>query len=408
MNVLCFVDRDFGAGRYSLDHPILADVLARQFPARGHAVTFWVHADTRSPGGGRQPWLASHVRLLPSCGPMPGRRLFNMLRRAWAVRRGLGTVIDADRIDVVLVRNDWVAALAGAGLLRRRRIPLVFQWSFPHPLARAANAEDRPTVARALQRLYAGVEAVLYRRVMRAADHVIAISEWMKEMLIADGLSPSKITPLPLGFDPPQMSPDLRELTRAALGVAGQPVVLYFGEMSRVRRMEFLLDVMARVLQREPAAILVMLGAGDVPGDVRFLQQYAVDLGIAAQVRFIDRVPRSEVPAYIAAADVGVSPIRPIPAFVISSPTKFIEMLGMGCPVVANDIPEQKNILTRTGAGLSVPYDVGAFADAIVSVLRDRTAAAEMGRRGRAFVREERSLSRLTDTLEAVCAGASA
>jgi glycosyltransferase involved in cell wall biosynthesis len=146
--------------------------------------------------------------------------------------------------------------------------------------------------------------------------------------------------------------------------------------------------------------VLLMVGAGDSPDDIERLRRHAARLGLDAAVRFTGLVPRAEIPAFIRAADVGVSPIRPIPLFEVSSPTKFVEMLGYGCPVVANDIPEQARILRESGGGVAVPYESRAFGDAIATLLADPEARRRMSAAGAAWVAEHRSLAVLTERLE--------
>jgi glycosyltransferase involved in cell wall biosynthesis len=174
--------------------------------------------------------------------------------------------------------------------------------------------------------------------------------------------------------------------------------------MSPLRRLDFLLQAMRLVLAEVPDARLMMVGAGDTPADMAALKDAAASLGIAEHVIFTGQQPRSQIPAYIAAADVGVSPIRPIPLYAMSSPTKLVEMMGMACPVVANDILEQQDLLSRSGGGLCVPYEPSAFAEGIVWLLRHPDEARAMGRKGAAFIAEHRSLQVQADLIEDVYA----
>jgi glycosyltransferase involved in cell wall biosynthesis len=99
-------------------------------------------------------------------------------------------------------------------------------------------------------------------------------------------------------------------------------------------------------------------------------------------------------------ADVCVSPFLPTPVLNSTSPTKLVEYMAMGRAVVANDHPEQREVLASSGAGLCVPYEEDAFARAIVKILRDPEGAARMGRRGREYVERCRTYSRIADAVE--------
>jgi glycosyltransferase involved in cell wall biosynthesis len=76
---------------------------------------------------------------------------------------------------------------------------------------------------------------------------------------------------------------------------------------------------------------------------------------------------RDEVPALVAAADIGVSFILATYSAKASCPTKFGEMLAMGVPVVANSgVGDIAEIVRKTGAGAIVDgYDEASLAKAI-------------------------------------------
>jgi glycosyltransferase involved in cell wall biosynthesis len=296
-----------------------------------------------------------------------------------------------------------MAALAARGFERQYGIPLVFQWSFPHPLTHLARAADGLEPLPGLARLRARIEQHLYDQALRVSTHILPISEWMAQDLVRRGVPAEKVTPFPLGFDVgARAAPEAGSAIRQQYGLDGSPVVLYFGDMGRLRRLEFLLQSMRHVLAQVPQARLLMVGAGDAPEELDRLRAEASALGIVDQVIFTGQQPRAQIPAFVAAADVGVSPIRPIPLYAHSSPTKLVEMLGHGCPVVANDILEQRQLLQRSAGGLCVPYEPSAFAGAIVWLLQHPTEAHAMGHQGAAYIAQHRSLPVLADLLQDV------
>jgi glycosyltransferase involved in cell wall biosynthesis len=103
----------------------------------------------------------------------------------------------------------------------------------------------------------------------------------------------------------------------------------------------------------------------------------------------------------VAQADVCLSPLYPTPILNAGSPTKLIEYMGMGKAVVANDHPEQKLVLAQSGGGLCVPYDEDAFAEAVLYLLDRPQVAADMGRRGRAYVELHRDYEVIATQVEA-------
>ena len=167
--------------------------------------------------------------------------------------------------------------------------------------------------------------------------------------------------------------------------------------MEKIRGLDFLLRVLVIVKKEIQGIKLLMVGDG---GDRTQLKKLSQRLGIKENVIFTGQVPRSQVPEYIAVADVGVSPIPPLPIYQVSSPTKLIEYLGMGRAVIGNDIPDQKEVINNSGGGICVRYDEEEFARAIIELLNDQKKAKEMGRKGREWVVRNRSYDILANNLE--------
>lgn len=158
-------------------------------------------------------------------------------------------------------------------------------------------------------------------------------------------------------------------------------MVIYVGVQDRARGLELLIRAFSRVLSMRRNLKLLMVGSGN---DINNLVQRASDLGIVEQVTFTGQVPHFEIQDFIAAADIGISPVPPLYFYKFSSPIKMFEYMASGKPVIANEeIPEQEEVLEGSEGGILVPYTVEAFADAIIELLNNPKRAKEMGRKGR-------------------------
>ncbi len=369
----------------------MEEVLAKGLPGRGHTVTFLMQTNAATHEVSRQPWHAAEVWALPGRGrATPLARVLNVLAKPRQVSQAARQL---PRPDVIYIRNDYQLAFWAFRQRRKTGAPVIFQYSFP-----SATAQTGSLAAR----LGAAFQTRLLKAVARRADHLLPISEWMQAELVAQGLPAARMTPFPLGVDA-SLDPAVLDPAglRAELGLGSAPTAIYFGSMHPLRRLDFLLCVWSQVVARHPTARLLMVGGQ--PQEVATLQTQADEMGLGASVIFTGRVPRLAVPRYIAAADVGLSPIPPIPVYVVSSPTKLAETLGLGRPVVANDIPEQELLLRQSSGGLCVPYEETAFAEATLTLLADPQRARQMGAAGQTYMRRERSYQGMTEQLEALC-----
>jgi len=64
-------------------------------------------------------------------------------------------------------------------------------------------------------------------------------------------------------------------------------------------------------------------------------------------------------------------------------PTKVVEYMARGVPVVTTPLPAAADLVTRYECGFVVPFgDPRAAADAVLELARDASLRAKMGRRG--------------------------
>ena len=72
----------------------------------------------------------------------------------------------------------------------------------------------------------------------------------------------------------------------------------------------------------------------------------------------------------------------------------------MGKAVVANDHPEQRIVISESKAGICVPYEEAAFAEAILYLLKNPDVAKQMGIRGRRYIEKNRNYEQTADMVE--------
>jgi len=163
-----------------------------------------------------------------------------------------------------------------------------------------------------------------------------------------------------------------REAIRARYGVApDEKLIVYTGSFVALQALDLLLEGAPRVLASVPQAKFLLVGGKDV--ELAELAALAARLGIADRVILERSRPQAEIPAYLAAADVLVSPR----VQGINPPGKLLSYLASGRPVVATDTLVHNQLLTTECAILTRPDAVG-FADGVVAALTDTTLTAQV------------------------------
>jgi glycosyltransferase involved in cell wall biosynthesis len=304
-------------------------------------------------------------------------------------------LIQRSRYEVVQVRDKVLVALPVLCVAKWFGAAFVYWLTFPHPEASLYIARIGQARYPLLYRIRGWVQFVLlYKMILPLADHIFVQSEQMKRDLQRYGVAAQKMTPVPMGVELQTFSGVERCRDSRS---SGDSVIAYLGTLAGERRIEFLVRCLELVIEREPRTQLLLVGDGARPEDTDRIRREAQRLGVEDRVRITGFLPQREALALVATATVCVSPFYPTPILNSTSPTKLVEYMALGMPVVANDHPEQKLVIERSRAGYCVPYEESVFADAIVRIIRDPQEAAAMGVRGREYVAEHRQYSRIAD-----------
>jgi len=107
-------------------------------------------------------------------------------------------------------------------------------------------------------------------------------------------------------------------------------------------------------------------------------------------VAFLGWQNREQVAAELARARIGLVLLHPIPNYLGDGhPTKLMEYMAAGLPVIVTDLPLMRETVEEAGCGMVIPVqDAAALAEAIQWMLEHPEEAEARGRRGQQAVRE--------------------
>jgi glycosyltransferase involved in cell wall biosynthesis len=175
---------------------------------------------------------------------------------------------------------------------------------------------------------------------------------------------------------------------RRALGLSPLPVVLYSGNLEPYQGVPLLLEAMAQV----PAAQLLLMGGE--PREIEGLKAKARAIGSADRCVFSGRRPPSELPLFLALADVLASPRVKGE----NTPFKVYTYLASGKPIVATRIATHTQVLDDRNAFLAAP-EPAAFAAALRDALEHPDEALARADRGYGLVEREYGLPRYREKI---------
>lgn len=208
----------------------------------------------------------------------------------------------------------------------------------------------------------------------RATDHVVAVSNAIRNHTIASNLCPpDKVTVIHPALDLDAFQPKRvsRQCFRTEIGASdGQLLIGTSARLEQQKGIDLLLRGFARIARHEPNALLVIAGDGK---EQMPLMQLAHELGISARVCFCGF--RADVPSVLAGLDLFALPSR-TEGFGIA----IVEAMAMGLPVVASRVGGVLDIITNGLDGVLVPLeDIEALTTAILELLHNPEARRRLG-----------------------------
>lgn len=187
--------------------------------------------------------------------------------------------------------------------------------------------------------------------VLRHAAKVVVFSEEQREATAARyRIDPQRIAVIPNGVDVKQFSSGQRSLHRP-------PRLLFVGRLTAQKNVLLLLRALAGVSADFDTTLV---GDGELEGELR---RAAADLELQ-NVRFHGRAEGAELTELYRSADVFV-----LPSEREGMPLVLLEALAMSLPIVATDVPGNRDVVLDGQNGALVPLgDPGRLRQALLSV----------------------------------------
>lgn len=327
----------------------------------------------------QHPGLPAHETLegvpvwrVPVPGPKPAASLAFTLGAVWQLARWRPQVIHAQELfsatsAALLARRAWGARVVAT----------------PHSLGTNGDLYR-------LRRKWQGERRL--ESVRREVDCFVAISPPLEAELRAAGVPAERCRLIPNGVDAAAYQPlagAARAARRAELKLpAGAVVVLFCGRLVDLKRVNRLLEAWPAVRAAQPAAELLILGAGP---EEAALRQMA-----GPGVHFLGAV--TDPAYYLAVADIFT-----LPSAVEGLPVALLEAMAAGLPAVATPVGGVPALVRPGETGQLVPVDdAAALGQALVAMANNPEQRARLGRQAHAVIERDYSLDTAAGQLAAL------
>jgi phosphatidylinositol alpha-1,6-mannosyltransferase len=268
----------------------------------------------------------------------------------------------AKKYDLIVAQNPFVAGL----------ISIIVGFFIKKPVVISVHGYEF-TVGK--------IQSLMKGFVCTRATKIRAISEIVKNTVIAWGIKPEKIEIIEDRVDCEHFNPKIDgSKIRQKLNVKNK-MIISVGSLIEIKGFDTLLEAAKLVSDSIGDVKFVILGDG--PLKQRLIQQ-SIDLGINDKIIFVGTIPYNILPLYYAASDLFVHT-----SYIEAMGRVILEAQAAGKPVIATSIGGIPEAVTEGSAILLPPRDSKEFALAIIKLLNDDKLSSEMGEIGRKFVLEK-------------------
>lgn len=274
-------------------------------------------------------------------------------------RAGLKTIKkllkSGEKIDLIDAHYLYPDGVAAGKIAQKLQIPFVM----------TARGSDVTQIA------HIKLPRLMILNAISLSDHVITVSQSLKDKLIKFGAAASKISSLRNGVDLGKYefkSHARKELT-SMLGVEScTPIVIFAGWLIQRKRV----DIVIETLSKHQSAIAILIGEGPKKNE---LKKLAHDLGVQNRIFFLGQKQPTDMPFYFSAADVLM-----LPSEREGWANVLLEAMACGTPVISRAVDGACELVTTPEAGRLVDQDddVASYSNALKSLLEEKPSRAKV------------------------------
>ena len=328
---------------------------------------------------------ASVSLIRPGFIKIPG---ISRLSAAFTHYREIRRTIREKDIDVIILYSIPTNGLQTVHLAKKFRIPVVFRsidilnqlvpYSILSPMTR-----------------------ILERKIYSNVDLILTISPRLSQYVTNMGAPENKVKLLLLGTDTELFKPesDDAEIRREwGLG-RDDPIIVFIGTLFDFSGLDAFIRQFPRVLEKVPSAKLLIVGDGPQRPE---LESIITELSLPKQVIITGFQPYETMPRYINTASICVNTFLTTDATRDIFPTKILQYLSCGKPVLATPLPGLKAVAYGEEQGIIYASSPTEMAPVAVSLLKSDKRRQQLGQAALNYVKQAHSYDIIVQQLETI------
>ena len=213
------------------------------------------------------------------------------------------------------------------------------------------------------------------KKCLLSSDMICVTTTELGKRLPVQDIIKKKITLIPNGVDISVFVPTYS---------AKKNQVIYAGNIGYAQDLESVILAIKQIVKKYPIK-LIIAGDGEI---LPKLKKLVITEGLENWVHFPGVLPRESIPQLISESLIGLAPLKKLAALEYAAPTKVYEYMACEIPFLGCGDGEIMNIAKDSGAGIIADNSTDSIAAAILHLLENPTLRADMGKKGRIYVKE--------------------
>jgi glycosyltransferase involved in cell wall biosynthesis len=249
-----------------------------------------------------------------------------------------------------------------------------------------------------------GSDILIYPKKSKAVEWITKFTIARSDLILGDAKSikeeitsltqydEERISILCSGIDLNVFNPQVESDVKSRLGWEDNIVVICTRNHKNVYGIEYLLDAIPDVIQNCQSVRFLVVGVGPLTEEFKRL---ARERQIENYVLFTGYVPNTELPEYLVASDIYVSP-----SLSDGTSVSLLEAMGCGLPTIVTDVPANKEWIVNGENGCVVPTrDSKTLSESIISLSHNIENRKIFGRKNYEIVQRHANLENNTENL---------
>ena len=204
------------------------------------------------------------------------------------------------------------------------------------------------------------------------SDWVLTIHKPMQAIFEKRGLNPDKTTILTNSADP---KPFQQFIEMKSTESNNPFVFMYHGTLTRLYGLDIAVNAFSIASEDMPGAEFWIIGDGP---EMASLQEQINSLSIRDRIKLIGRVPKDDIPEWLAKCNAGVLPTRKDIYSEISFSNKLPEYIIMRKPVLLSRLKTIRHYFRENSLLFFEPENVNALAENMIRAFRDHDLRSEL------------------------------